>query len=220
MGVEAEVAISAILPCDLPLWPKAQELLVSLQSSTTMDQVADCMIKLHALCNVASDVNFKEDESEFEREIRIFQFIVENQFTAEERERFMSRTLPCMARFAVSLAELRPTTYKEDLEGVSLRLSKPLAPSSKRRSLPASKICKQVNLDRRFVASIAANAFFSTLPRTSAQELGLQMRHERVSFHVLFDSLHCSVDQAFRWEEAGGKKGKRKSYAVKFVLSG
>ena len=52
-------------------------------------------------------------------------------------------TVPCMARYAISLQELRPSA------GFGYCLS---------------SVASSLALDRRFVASLVANAFFSTFP--------------------------------------------------------
>ena len=170
-----------ILPCDLPLWPKAQELLVKLQRVAYVSEAIDLMLELHHLCNIAAFEERKEDEISVQKELRAFQFIVERQFSDVERDRFVSRTLPCLARFAVSLAELKPAANNGENLRISLRGS-----------------VSRANFDRRFVASIVANFFFSTFPRSSADRLDLRLMHDRVSFHALFGQLHASVNQAFR----------------------
>ena len=170
-----------ILPCDLPLWPNAQELLAKLQRVAYISEAIDLMLELHKLCNIAAFDEDKEDEVLIQKELRTFQFIIERQFTENERDRFLSRTLPCLARFAVSLKELKPCKNGDNL-----------------------LICLQgekescANFDRRFVASIAANFFFSTFPRSSSDCLNLKLIHDRISFHLLFGQLHSSVNQAFR----------------------
>ncbi len=53
------------------------------------------------------------------------------------------------------------------------------------------------SFDRRFVASLIANAFFSTFPK-GHQSTILKLVVPRLSFKTLFGNLHESLDQAFR----------------------
>ncbi len=109
-----------------------------------IDQLCDLLLRLHCLCSFSSDAGADlPRREEAARAIEVFGAAVRAQFAAAERERLLSRTVPCMARYALSLRELRPCAgFRFSLRGI-----------------PSSDV-----LDRRFVASLVACAFFSLFP--------------------------------------------------------
>ena len=96
----------------------------------------------------------------------------------QDRTRFLKKTLPCIAKYAGALPELKPQQSDFDY-------------------ILASKSAN-VKLDRRFVASLAANAFLSTLPVKSKNLWPLNMPD--LSFHTLFPSLNKNFISALRFK--------------------
>ncbi len=93
------------LPSSLPLWKPVQELLLGLQKpDLTVDDLIENMKQISSICDLS------DTTSPDPRGLETLRLIVETQFSADERTRFLSRTLPCMARYAISLKELKPKT--------------------------------------------------------------------------------------------------------------
>ena len=91
-------------------------------------------------------------------------------------ERFLKKTLPCLARYAIALPDLKPPKFEYIL---------------------ASKPTK-FNLDRKFVASLAANAFVSSLCKKSKRlwPHGLP----DITFATLFPLLSSDFCSALRFK--------------------
>ena len=91
-------------------------------------------------------------------------------------ERFLKKTLPCLARYAIALPELKPPKFEYIL---------------------ASNPTK-FNLDRKFVASLAANAFVSSLCKKSKRlwPHGLP----DITFATLFPLLSSDFCSALRFK--------------------
>ena len=103
--------------------------------------------------------------------------VVATQFSDRESRRFVEQTLPCISRFAVSLRELRPAKVRF------------------RYSLSGVRSAASQSLDRRFVASLLANAFLSALPTRSP---GAMPALPEFSFRSLFGNIKRSYMQASR----------------------
>ena len=121
------------------------------------------------------------DENMFDH---LFQ-VIEHQFSPEDKERFLKKTLPCLARYAIALPDLKPPKFEYIL---------------------ASKPTK-FNLDRKFVASLAANAFVSSLCKKSKRlwPHGLP----DITFATLFPLLSSDFCSALRFK--GGWDNLRRS---------
>ena len=168
--------MSILLPCDLSTWPSVTSYLNVLASGLdTVQDVIVILLQIHDLCNVAilneEDARF-HDNHMFDH---LFE-VIENQFSPVDRERFLKKTLPCMARYAAALPQLRPAKFEYFL---------------------ASRPGK-VHMDRRFVASLAANAFMSTLP-LKAKELWPHGMPD-VTFATLFPALSADFVSALRFK--------------------
>jgi hypothetical protein len=102
--------------------------------------------------------------------------VIEHQFSPEDKERFLKKTLPCLARYAIALPDLKPPKFEYIL---------------------ASKPTK-FNLDRKFVASLAANAFVSSLCKKSKRlwPHGLP----DITFATLFPLLSSDFCSALRFK--------------------
>ncbi|XP_035895243.1 uncharacterized protein LOC118504633 isoform X1 [Anopheles stephensi] len=130
-----------MLPCDLPWWSNVQKKLSQIEESSTLDVVLDVMQKLHELCNVSLDPDEDgKDTSVFEG-LRHF---VERTMDATERDHFLAHTIKALARHARNLKQYRPP------RGLSFSLQQQ---------------ADSYELSYRLVASLLANAFFSTFPK-------------------------------------------------------
>ena len=166
-----------LLPSDLPSWRCVQESILALQDVQSTDHMVAVMIRIHNLSRISIEIQGGEEEERnaaFARSVNCFKDIVDNQFSDHERERFLSRTLTCIAKFAISLQELQPR------QGLKFCLE---------------NTTTLQKLDRRFVASLVANAFLSTFPFRSAS---LRPHLGDVSFQALFGDLSHSMHQAQR----------------------
>ncbi|TRY68618.1 hypothetical protein TCAL_03228 [Tigriopus californicus] len=164
---------SVVLPCDLPYWKVIHEHLVKLQSGEPLfaQNVAQRMIEIYNIANVS--VEEKETRTSNLNAFLSFERIVDQQFSSLERERFLTKTLPCMARYALALEQLKPSqAFQLSLQGLN----------------------HEVKLDRRFVASLVANMFFSTFPARSSKMLP---NLPDSSFTTFFHSILESLPQAF-----------------------
>jgi hypothetical protein len=99
--------MSILLPCDLATWPSVTSYLSVLASGLeNIQDVIVILLHLHDLSNIAildtSPVRPHNDELFDE----LFQ-VIEHQFSTEDRHRFLSKTLPCMAKYAAALPQLR-----------------------------------------------------------------------------------------------------------------
>lgn len=131
-----------LLPCDLPSWPAVERHLDTLACLHKSDQLVDIMCKVHGLCCVSLDPD-ENDRSD----IAIFcgfQTFLDVGLSVTERDNFFDVTLPSLVRYATRLRIYKPA------DGLHY-------------SLQQQADCS--NLDRKFVASLVANAFFSTFPR-------------------------------------------------------
>lgn len=164
---------TVVLPCDLPYWKVIQEHLVKLQSGEPLfaQNVAQRMIEIYNIANVSVEEN--ETRTSNPIAFHSFERIVDQQFSPLERERFLSKTLPCMARYALALEQLKP---------------------SKALQLSLQGLSQEVKLDRRFVASLVANMFFSTFPARSSK---MVPNLPDSSFTTFFHSILESLPQAF-----------------------
>uniref|UniRef100_A0A182PBB0 poly(ADP-ribose) glycohydrolase n=1 Tax=Anopheles epiroticus TaxID=199890 RepID=A0A182PBB0_9DIPT len=130
-----------MLPCDLPWWSNVQKKLAQIEESSSLDVVIDVMQKLHELCNVSLDPDEDgKDTSVFEG-LRHF---VEHTMDAAERDHFLGHTVKALARHARNLKQHRPP------RGLSFSLQQQ---------------ADSYELSYRLVASLLANAFFSTFPK-------------------------------------------------------
>ena len=90
-----------VLPCDLQTWSLVQEYLVVLQSGVTAEEMIVAMLRIYDICNISP--NASENETDENKVVDDHMFddlkeVVETRFSSREAHRFLSRTLPCMAR--------------------------------------------------------------------------------------------------------------------------
>ena len=90
-----------VLPCDLQTWSLVQEYLVVLQSGVTAEEMIVAMLRIYDICNISP--NASENETDEKKIVDDHMFddlkeVVESRFSPREAHRFLSRTLPCMAR--------------------------------------------------------------------------------------------------------------------------
>ena len=94
-----------VLPCDLPTWSMVQEYLVVLQAGVTSEEMIVAMLRIYDICNVSPNASENEDAEITNLDDHMFddfKQVIEAGFSSRERERFLSRTLPCMARYLVT----------------------------------------------------------------------------------------------------------------------
>ena len=93
-----------VLPCDLPTWSMVQEYLVVLQAGVTSEEMIVAMLRIYDICNVSPNASENEDAEITNLDDHMFddfKQVIESGFSSRERERFLSRTLPCMARYLI-----------------------------------------------------------------------------------------------------------------------
>uniref|UniRef100_A0A182NSQ7 poly(ADP-ribose) glycohydrolase n=1 Tax=Anopheles dirus TaxID=7168 RepID=A0A182NSQ7_9DIPT len=130
-----------MLPCDLPWWSNVQKKLAQIEESSSLDVVLEVMQKLHELCNVSLDPDEDGKDTTVFDGLRHF---VERTLDATEREHFLGHTIKALARHARCLKQHRPP------RGLSFSLQQQ---------------ADSDELSYRLVASLLANAFFSTFPK-------------------------------------------------------
>ena len=85
---------------------------VNVSGDVTIEEVGIALLRIYDICNLApssgsGDGRCGPDDTMFDS----FTALVGTQFSPRERSRFLSRTLPCMARYALALSELRPRSH-------------------------------------------------------------------------------------------------------------
>ena len=144
------------------------------QSARDVDEAIEAMRRVRRLCDLSVNDGAKTAPDD---RLGALREVVATQFSDRESRRFVEQTLPCISRFAVSLRELRPTKVKF------------------RYSLSGVRSSASQSLDRRFVASLLANAFLSTLPLRSSNAIPAL---PEFSFRGLFGNIKQSYVQASR----------------------
>ena len=90
-----------LLPCDLSTWPSVVSYLNVLASG--LDSIQDVIVvllQIHDLCNV--DI-FNDEDGARDHNENMFDHlyqVIETQFSPEDQERFLKKTLPCLARYS------------------------------------------------------------------------------------------------------------------------
>ncbi|XP_058823675.1 uncharacterized protein LOC131684645 isoform X2 [Topomyia yanbarensis] len=130
-----------MLPCDLPWWSNVQKKLIQIEEALSLDVIVEVMQKLHELCNVSLD---PDDDGKDNAVFDGLRHFVEQTLSGEERKHFLHHTIKHIARHARDLKLHRPP------RGLSF-------------SLQQQPDCYE--LGYRLVASLLANAFFSTFPK-------------------------------------------------------
>lgn len=136
-----------LLPCDLPTWNDVQRHLGQLKMSQEADQMIQGMAKIYDICCITLDPENSQPKDSQGRFDDLKKFINEV-MSEKERSKFLSETLPCLVSQALCLKLVKPgngfhySLMKED---------------------------QSFSLDRSFVTSLLANAFFSTFPKRTAK---------------------------------------------------
>ncbi len=171
------MTLKVLLPCDLSTWPPVSQYLSVLASG--LDSIQDAIVvflQIHDLCNVPVLSNTparRHDEHIFDELLTV----IDRQFPPQDRERFLKKTLPCIARYAGALPQLQ---------------------RSAKFNLTLASQPHKLELDRRFVASLAANAFLSTLPLRGKGLLPLGLPD--LTFATLFPGLSTDFCSALRFK--------------------
>ncbi|CAL1273776.1 unnamed protein product [Larinioides sclopetarius] len=137
-----------LLPCDLPSWPDVQQHMAQLSACTDGHQVARVMTAIYDLCCVSLDPDDAQRGDEPHPGMSDFGRFVEEVMSEEERNRFLKETLPRMSSRAAELKRLKPAG------GFLYSLRKEEG---------------RFELERSLVASLLANAFFSTFPKRNSK---------------------------------------------------
>ncbi|CAB4054178.1 PARG [Lepeophtheirus salmonis] len=169
-------AVNVLLPCELPSWKSIQNRLWAIQSGKNIFKDRK-YVKILAEIREISDFTFANDKKalkSFEELIHV----VEKRFNDADRQRFFGQTLPYMAR-------------KKKNGGVNG------CTESGGLCFSLSKTNETTSLDRRFVASLVANAFFSTFPKRE-KFLGLMVSNFR--FENLFPNIRRSLTDGLRFK--------------------
>ncbi|XP_076271227.1 uncharacterized protein LOC143203021 isoform X2 [Rhynchophorus ferrugineus] len=153
-----------MLPSDLPWWESVKKHLKTIISSSTSREMIQSMQKIYEMCSVSLDPD--EETVNPEQFEGLYSFI-ENDMTDNERNVFLSKTLPNIAKRALMIKDLRPRN------GFHFSLQQ-------QDSTEISYI---------FAASLLANAFFSTFPtRTGKSHPTLQNFNFANFFKTLQDN--------------------------------
>ncbi|XP_021924536.1 uncharacterized protein LOC110832134 isoform X3 [Zootermopsis nevadensis] len=131
-----------ILPCDLPWWPTVQCHLTQVSQARSSKDLIDGMQKIHNMCNIGLD-----PDDDDKPDLTIFgglEVFLDSEMTEEERCHFFEVTAPSMVHKALQLKQLKPAG--------GLRFS-------------LQQQVDRVELERGFIASLLAHAFFSTFPK-------------------------------------------------------
>ncbi|XP_044751105.1 uncharacterized protein LOC123311286 isoform X2 [Coccinella septempunctata] len=130
-----------MLPCDLPWWDKVKQHLIRIGKIKDSEALIQEMEKIYELCNISLDPDDENPEPDLFKGFKTF---LENDLKEEERKNFFNRTLPSMVNRALKMKECKPKG--------GLHFSLQQQPD-------------YTELNYEFVASLIANAFFSTFPR-------------------------------------------------------
>ncbi|KAH7965319.1 hypothetical protein HPB49_006064 [Dermacentor silvarum] len=133
-----------LLPCDVPTWSEVERHLSQLRFAHSPEQLVADMQRIYDLCCVGLD---PEDPPREEIRLDLLKRFLKS-LSADESRRFFESTLPALITCALRLRELRPTggfLYCLQQQEGMFALSRP------------------------FVASLLANAFFSTFPKRTSR---------------------------------------------------
>lgn len=133
-----------LLPCDVPTWSEVERHLSQLRFAHSPEQLVADMQRIYDLCCVGLD---PEDPPREEIRLDLLKRFLKS-LSADESRRFFESTLPALITCALRLRELRPTggfLYCLQQQEGMFALSRP------------------------FVASLLANAFFSTFPKRNSR---------------------------------------------------
>lgn len=156
-----------LLPCDVPTWPEVERHLSQLRFAHSPEQLVADMQRIYDLCCVGLD---PEEPPREEIRLDLLKRFLKS-LSADESRRFFEATLPALIGSALRLRELRPTggfLYCLQQQEGMFALSRP------------------------FLASLLANAFFSTFPkRTSRTHPTLLDFNCSELFPFLATPCHC-----------------------------
>ncbi|CAB3359259.1 Hypothetical predicted protein [Cloeon dipterum] len=164
-----------MLPCDLPWWPQVQRLLGQLQpqddgSSVPVEKLARVLTSIHALCNVGLDPD--EPDTVDPEQFTKLSWFLEKECDEYEREEILSKSIPCMVKYALKLKELKPAN------GVHFSLQQQE---------------DYVSMEKRLAASLLSHAFFSSFPKRSLKTHPTLLDF---NFSHFFKHLHLPSQQA------------------------
>ena len=77
----------------------------------SLDEMVIALLRIYDICNIAPSSGTGDGRSGNDIDETTFDSLsclIGGQFSPQERTRFLTRTLPCMARYALALGELKP----------------------------------------------------------------------------------------------------------------
>lgn len=158
-----------MLPCDLPWWDKVKKYLEKIAKTKNTHDLIEDMTHIYDLCNISLD---PDDENPDPDQFLGLKNFLELDLTNEEQYRFFNKTLQNIVSRALKLKEVKPKN------GLHF-------------SLQQQPDCTDLEYD--FIASLIANAFFSTFPkRTTKSHPTLR----NFNFSDFFKSLHLNSQKA------------------------
>ncbi|XP_076350853.1 uncharacterized protein LOC143247139 [Tachypleus tridentatus] len=132
-----------LLPCDIPNWLDLQRELTHLLRTQTTEELIAGMLKLQDSCSIGLDPDDTINAVEVSRFDGLWYFLEET-LNTEEKAHFFKVVHPSLVKSALSLKLFKPSQgFKYSLQQEESTMS----------------------LDRTFVMSLLANAFFCTFPR-------------------------------------------------------
>ncbi|XP_058807279.1 uncharacterized protein LOC131673367 isoform X2 [Phymastichus coffea] len=130
-----------MLPCDLPWWPAVAKQLDRAAQARASNELVDAMQRLHDMCNISLDP--EEDIQDSHLFDGLAKYLNED-LTTEEREHVLGKTIPRIVGRAKALKTHKPP------QGLHFSLQQQ---------------GDTIEHSYAFVASLIANAFFSTYPK-------------------------------------------------------
>ncbi|KAJ8687151.1 hypothetical protein QAD02_022945 [Eretmocerus hayati] len=130
-----------MLPCDLPWWPAVTKQLDKAARAKSSSDLVDAMQKIHEMCNISLDPD--EDSQEPDLFVGLAHYL-DKDLSQAEREHVFTKTIPSMVTRAKTLKSHKPP------HGLHFSLQQQ---------------GDTIEHSYAFVASLVANAFFSTYPK-------------------------------------------------------
>ncbi|GFG28940.1 hypothetical protein Cfor_00345 [Coptotermes formosanus] len=190
-----------ILPCDLPWWPTVQRHLTQLSLARNSKDLIENMQKIHNICNIGLD-----PDDDDKPDLTVFgglEIFLDSDMTEEERCHFLEVTAPSMVHKALQLKQLKPAG------GFHFSLQQQ---------------ADRVELERGFIASLLAHAFFSTFPKRTIKTHPTLQDFNFTSFfkHLNMNSQKAklrSILYYFDKLEAEGEPQGRVTYSRQLMTS-
>ncbi|OXU28965.1 hypothetical protein TSAR_015795 [Trichomalopsis sarcophagae] len=158
-----------MLPCDLPWWSAVTKQLDRAAAARTSADLVDAMQRLHEMCNISLDP--EEDIQEPDLFVGLARYLDED-LSSTEREHVLTKSIPRIASQAKALKTHKPP------QGLHFSLQQQ---------------GDTVEHSYAFVASLIANAFFSTYPKRTPKT---HPTLKDFNFTNFFKHLHLKSQKA------------------------